>query len=104
MSYKIEVQSDRPNRPVIVCDQCGETIYDASEGSALWLEFGAADSARHDVKHAHDRCIEAFETTYPAGKGCAWIQDPIDHHMFRLAVNCGHDADTGRRQMLFAMA
>jgi hypothetical protein len=55
------MQTESGAGPIVVCDQCGKRIDDASEASYIWNESSYEPGSLHDVYFVHSRCDEALQ-------------------------------------------
>jgi hypothetical protein len=84
--------------PMIYCDHCRQEIEKADQANAVWLSDPAKEEGcRFDVGHVHKDCDDPFQRSRQAPKGSQWHWQGLNHHLVMLLVNCGYDAEEGRR-------
>jgi hypothetical protein len=57
------------DKPIIVCDHCGEPIADVDDGNYHWRFDGRGDYPGAAVYFTHKKCCYAFERTNPGSWG-----------------------------------
>jgi hypothetical protein len=63
------VQHDNRDRPMVVCDHCGEAIADVWEGNCQWRYDVPGDYPGSAVYFTHKKCCLAFEKANPGEWG-----------------------------------
>jgi hypothetical protein len=76
MPLQIKLEEGR-DRPVIVCDHCGEEITDARDGNYQWKVSAEGDRAEGHLYFTHKGCCRAFEA---ANRG--------DHDWYAMELAC----------------
>jgi hypothetical protein len=82
-------------KPVIVCDQCGEAIAQASDGNYQWRFDGRGDYPGAAVYFTHKKCCHAFEVANPG----PWGAMELDCLFVYLSNNLQLDWEAAKRRV-----
>ncbi len=79
------------DRPIIVCDHCGEPITNAKDGNYQWLikDVHGEDTTNPPIVFTHKRCSRAFEMERGRPVGAWWAWGPLPSLPIYLMTNLG---------------
>jgi hypothetical protein len=60
MPIRIIVRNSKPNVPIVICDQCGQEIALAENGTVIWRSLDISEP-----HFAHKDCSEPFRKARP---------------------------------------
>ena len=92
MSQQIEVRANGRAYPVMVCDQCGKRILEATDGNTLWRESLSRPQEERfiPIYHIHRYCTWEFmhvRFPRPVGSDWSWKSHNLEHDLFMLLLN-----------------
>jgi hypothetical protein len=88
------VEEGRYEKPLILCDQCGERIARAIDGYYLWRYDSRSDFPGFAVYFTHQACEEAFEDANDGD----WGMVALDCLFVYLSNNLDLDWQTANRK------